>query len=238
MPPKLYRAKLKKIIGFKSGSEKQFKKALTHSSYSYEHRNRGLQSNQRLEFLGDAVLELVVSDIIFTHYPSMPEGKLTKLRATVVCEPSLAKAARELGLGQSLYMGKGEELNGGRNKPSILADAFEAVIGAVYLEMGLAACKELIVKYLGDLIDKAATGRHGRDYKTELQELLQQKSPEPLHYAILKEEGPDHEKYFTAGVYYRKRLMGTGEGHSKKLAEQMAAKDALIHYNNYEGEMG
>lgn len=200
--------------------------ALTHSSYSFERKER-IRNNQRLEFLGDAVLELVISEFLYNTCTSGTEGELTKLRASIVCEPSLARVARNLGLGAALYMGKGEERSGGRERPSILADAFEALLGAVYLDGGLAAAGEFALLQLREVISDVLEGRVERDYKTELQEILQKKSNHPVNYVILKEEGPAHDRFFTAGVVYMGRQMGSGTGHSKKEAEQHAARNAL-----------
>ncbi len=202
--------------------------ALTHSSYTYESRQNGSDNNQRLEFLGDAVLDVVVSDFLFRSYPGRDEGELTKMRAAMVCEPSLARVARELGLGYCLRMGKGEERSGGRERPSILADVFEALLGAVYLDQGLAVAANLALQILAPVIKDILEGRLDRDYKTELQEVVQQRGSEHVQYKILKEEGPDHEKIFTAGVLYKGKLAGTGTGRSKKDAEQQAAKSALL----------
>jgi ribonuclease-3 len=199
--------------------------ALTHGSYAYEHP--GAVSNQRLEFLGDAVLSLVVSDYLYRTFPDKAEGELTRLRAAVVCESSLARVARELGIGQALFMGRGEAHSGGRERPSILADAFEAVLGALYLDQGLAVAAEFALKWLGPEIADVLEGRQEWDYKTELQEFIQKRFPENVSYAILKEEGPDHAKRFTAGVFFQGKCLGRGEGRSKKEAEQQAAREAL-----------
>lgn len=202
--------------------------ALTHGSYTCEHPDA--RHNQRLEFLGDAVLELLVSEVLFHRLPQAPEGELTRLRAAVVCEPSLARAAKDLGLGREMRMGRGEELSGGRQRPSVLADAFEAVLGAVYLDRGLAVARDFVAQHLGGIIDDVMAGRHEPDYKTELQEKLQRFSPDPVTYVILKEEGPPHARTFTAGVLYRGTLIGRGSGRSKKEAEQQAAKAALTQH--------
>jgi ribonuclease-3 len=201
--------------------------ALTHSSYIYENRQNGIENNQRLEFLGDAVLDLAVSDFLFRNYPDSDEGELTKLRAALVCEPSLARTAKSLRLGYCLRMGKGEERSGGRERPSILADAFEALLGAIYLDQGLAKASEMALIFLDPLIKDVLEGRLDSDYKTELQEIVQQLGSEQIQYTILREEGPDHNKIFTAGVLYKGELAGTGSGRSKKEAEQQAAKSAL-----------
>lgn len=200
--------------------------ALTHSSFSYEHKDK-LKNNQRLEFLGDAVLELAVSDYLYKTFPSSMEGELTKLRAAIVCEPSLARVSRELGIGYCLKMGKGEERSGGRFRPSILADAFEALLGAVYLNSGLEVAKDFALSRLREVIRDVLGGRMERDYKTELQEILQKKSNGPVSYLIIKEEGPAHDRTFTATVVHMGRQMGAGTGHSKKEAEQQAARYAL-----------
>ena len=201
--------------------------ALTHSSCAYENQGKGVTHNQRLEFLGDAVLELVISEYLYRTYPERSEGELTKLRAAVVCEPSLAKVAGELTLGYCLRMGRGEERSGGRERPSILADVFESLLGAVYLDQGLETARKLILQQLTPIIQDVIEGRLERDYKTELQENLQKHSPDPLTYVILREEGPDHNKTFTAGVIYRGKEIGCGCGRSKKEAEQQAAKEAI-----------
>lgn len=179
--------------------------------------------------MGDAVLELIISEQLYRMFPDRTEGELTKMRAASVCEPSLAKVARGLDLGRCLRMGRGEERSGGRERPSILADAFEALLGAVYLDQGLEVSREFVLNCLNPIIEDVVAGRLDRDYKTELQETLQQTSPEPLVYKIMDESGPDHDKTFTAGVIYRGCMIGQGSGHSKKEAEQRAAKDAFQH---------
>ncbi|MCD5407581.1 MAG: ribonuclease III [Desulfotomaculum sp.] len=204
-----------------------FYQALTHSSCVHENRKLGVAHNQRLEFLGDAVLELVVSEYLYRTYPERSEGELTKLRAAVVCEAPLAQVAQELMLGDCMQMGRGEERSGGRERPSILADVFEALLGAVYLDQGIATARKLILQQLTPIIQAVLEGRVERDYKTELQEKLQKKSSEPLTYVVLKETGPDHDKVFTAGVIYRQKEIGRGCGRSKKEAEQQAAKEAI-----------
>ncbi|MFZ5650916.1 MAG: ribonuclease III [Bacillota bacterium] len=200
--------------------------ALTHSSFSFEKKDKH-RNNQRLEFLGDAVLELLISQYLFSRFPCHTEGELTKLRAAIVCEPSLARVARNLNIGHCLYMGKGEERSGGRERPSILADAFESILGAIYLDNSLDAAGRFALEQLGEIIADVLEGRVDRDYKTELQEILQKKSGGPVNYIILKEEGPAHDRFFTAGVVCMGRQMGTGTGHSKKEAEQHAARHAL-----------
>lgn len=182
--------------------------------------------NQRLEFLGDAVLGLVVGDYLFSFYPGHPEGDLTKMRAALVCEVSLAERSRTLGLGRYLLVGRGEAISGGRERPSILADAFEAVIGAIYLDAGLETAKDFIVDQLKDAIENLDLENCG-DHKTMLQELVQKYGNEGVSYLILEESGPDHQKNFVAGVKLRERILARGSGHSKKEAEQKAAQAAL-----------
>lgn len=201
------------------------REALTHSSYSFE--NPGSRHNQRLEFLGDAVLEIVISEHLYNLLPRSSEGELTKLRAVIVCEPSLAEAARDIGLGRYLRMGHGEELSGGRDRPSVLADAFEALLGAVYLDLGAECARGFTLRVLDATITNALYGRAEFDFKTRLQELLQKDAFDPPRYVILKEEGPDHRKTFTAAVTYKGKILGTGSGRSKKEAEQIAARRAL-----------
>lgn len=226
---KEYLALFKKRLEINWVDEDLLFQALTHSSFTYESRQNGMENNQRLEFLGDAVLELVVSDYLYRNHPGLDEGSLTKLRAAVVCEASLARAARDLGLGLCLQMGRGEERSGGRERPSILADALEALLGAVYLDQGPNKAGELVLQFLSPVIRDVLEGRLERDYKTELQEFVQQRGGEQVQYVILKEEGPDHHKIFTAGVLYRGKLAGSGTGRSKKDAEQQAAKSALLN---------
>ncbi|HPZ43462.1 MAG TPA: ribonuclease III [Bacillota bacterium] len=228
---------LKKKLKFDWSDEGLLEQALTHSSFTYESRQNGLENNQRLEFLGDAVLELVISDYLYRNHPGFDEGSLTKLRASVVCEASLARAARALGLGPCLLMGKGEERSGGRERPSILADAFEALLGAVYLDQGLDKAAELAIQFLSPVLKDVLEGRLERDYKTELQEYVQQRHGEQVQYVILKEEGPDHHKIFTAGVLYKGKLAGSGTGRSKKDAEQQAAKSALLKQSIQKGNL-
>lgn len=223
----IYIARLQQRLGINWSDPALFYQALTHSSCAHENRHLGLTHNQRLEFLGDAVLELVISEHLYRHFPDSTEGELTKLRAAVVCEPSLAKVSHELALGYCLRMGRGEERSGGRERPSILADAFEALLGAIYMDKGLEVARTVILEQLAPIIEDVVAGRLDKDFKTELQEILQQHSADPVNYVILREEGPDHNKTFTAGVVYRGKEIGRGAGHSKKEAEQRAAKEAL-----------
>jgi ribonuclease-3 len=197
--------------------------SLCHRSWCAE--NPGVSSNERLEFLGDAVLGLVVTDHLFRTYPLMPEGELAKVRASVVNSASLAEVAVELDIGSSLLLGKGEDQSGGREKPSILADATEALIGAVYIDRGWAAAEQTVMSILGERIEVAAAGPGGQDYKTRLQELCARTFDQLPTYS-LRDEGPDHAKAFEAVVVVRGEPRGYGRGRSKKQAEQAAAKEA------------
>jgi ribonuclease-3 len=198
--------------------------ALIHRSYAFE-QNLGI-TNERLEFLGDAVLGIVVTDLAYRRFPDLPEGSLAKLRAAIVNMNSLAEVARELELGSVILLGKGEEMSGGRDKPSILADALEAVLGSVYLDLGLDVAGELIERLFWPRIQAYARGEGDRDYKTILQELSSQDLRALPEYQ-LQDEGPDHEKEFTATVYLAGEPWGTGRGRSKKEAEQRAAREAF-----------
>ena len=198
-------------------------RAMAHRSWCAE--TAGESPNERLEFLGDAVLGLVVTDHIYRTYPDLPEGELAKVRASVVNSASLAELALELGLGDALLLGKGEDQSGGREKPSILADAMEAVIGAVYIDGGWDPAADLVMRLLGERIAEAAVGPGGQDYKTRLQELGARRFDELPRYEVL-DEGPDHAKRFYATVHLGDQARGTGEGRSKKQAEQAAARVA------------
>lgn len=201
-------------------------RALAHRSWCAE--TPGMPSNERLEFLGDAVLGLVVTDHVFRTYPHLPEGELAKVRATVVSAAALAEVAAELELGEAILLGKGEAQSGGREKPSILADALEAVIGATYLDGGWGAAAELVLDLLGARIAEAALGPGGQDYKTRLQELAARRFDGLPAYEV-DDEGPDHAKRFVATVRVAGSRRGRGEGRSKKQAEQAAARDAWHH---------
>ena len=198
--------------------------ALTHSSCANESQGK-LQSNERLEFLGDSILGMVVADHLYRNHPDLPEGELTRTRAALVCEESLVEVATELNLGRYLRLGKGEEAGGGRKRPSIQADAVEAVLAAVYLDGGIGSARKIIQRYI---LCREVEGLHSsRDYKTALQELVQRESGRVLKYRLTGEEGPDHDKRFFVEVDLNGAPVGTGKGHSKKEAEQMAAKAAI-----------
>lgn len=198
--------------------------ALTHPSFSQE-KNYAV-NNQRLEFLGDAVLNMIVAEYLYNHFGEKPEGELTKIRARVVCEKALLNVATAMRLGDYLLLGRGEEMSGGRKRRSILADAVEAVIGAVYLDQGYEAATSFVLSHLQEYVDETAQGDY-QDYKSRLQELVQGKNKQNVTYQIIKECGPAHAKVFEAGVYYRDQLLAAGQGRSKKEAEQNAAEKVL-----------
>ena len=198
--------------------------ALTHPTYVFEHRG-SRQHNQRLEFLGDAVLGMIVAEYLFKRYPNSPEGELTKLRASLVCENTLADNASRLKLGRYLLLGRGEEMSGGRHRASILADAYEALVGAVYLDSSLETARKVVEKDIEVHIERKDIWVH-KDYKTVLQELVQKHHNENVTYSILSESGPDHDKRFVAGVSFKGKLLAQGKGRSKKEAEQEAARQA------------
>jgi ribonuclease III len=201
--------------------------ALTHRSYVNEHPGDGLEDNERLEFLGDAVIDLAVSHRLMERFPAAREGELSKMRASVVDEPGLAALARAFDLGPLLRLGRGEELTGGREKPSLLADAMEAVVAAVYLEGGLGAVQAVIDRYLEEAFDRAGAGTLDRDYKTQLQELAQSRFRLAPRYRVVAELGPDHAKTFEVEVELRGEVVGRATGRSKKDAEQAAARLAI-----------
>ena len=198
--------------------------ALTHSSYANEHRSEGLTSNERLEFLGDSVLGMVVADHLYRTHPDMPEGELTRTRAALVCEGSLHEIAKELDLGEYLRLGRGEDAGGGRHRPSILADAVESLLAAVYLDGGIEPVRTIIQKLI---LDREVERAVDRDYKTALQELVQRKPGSVITYQLIRESGPDHCRLFEMEVSIGGVPAGQGEGRTKKEAEQMAAKTAI-----------
>lgn len=216
---------LEKILGYTFRNKSLLLNALTHSSYANEARN-GITSNERLEFLGDSVLSIVVSNYLFEHYQHLPEGHLTKVRSSLVCENSLYEFAKTIDLGDYIMLGKGEENTGGRKRPSILADAFEAVIAAVYLDGGIENASKYVLSFIPkDLSLKKAVSNN--DYKTILQEVIQKNPEEKVEYFLKSAVGPDHDKTFTIQVKLNSNVIGEGTGHSKKQAEQAAAKEAL-----------
>lgn len=205
--------------------------ALTHTSYANESRHLGSLHNERLEFLGDAVLDLVTSEYLYLHFPKLPEGELTKARAILVCEQTLAKKASALKIGQYLLLGKGEALSGGRERLSILADTFESILGALYLDQGFVKVAELILRLFREDLEQIERGEYVKDYKTLLQEVVQKSADSKISYEVLSESGPDHDKVFRVAVYVNNQQRGTGSGKSKKEAEQQAAREALTYFN-------
>lgn len=214
-----------KKLNFENPQSQLVCTALTHPSYTFENPASGLENNQRLEFLGDAVLDFVIGEYLYLNYPERPEGELTKMRAAVVNETTLARKAKSIDLGLALFLGKGEQSSGGRERPSILADALEAVIGAIYLQYGFEKVRKFILEMLVPEIKELDEGNYG-DFKTMLQEKAQREENDVL-YKILDESGPDHDKLFTAGVYVSGQFQGSGKGKTKKEAEQNAARLAL-----------
>ncbi|MBA2874023.1 ribonuclease III [Thermaerobacillus caldiproteolyticus] len=217
---------LQENIGIFFTNEKLLVQAFTHSSYVNEHRKRPHEDNERLEFLGDAVLELTISQYLFKKFPHMSEGELTKLRAAIVCEPSLVKFANALSFGELVLLGKGEELTGGRTRPALLADVFEAFIGALYLDQGMDAVIRFLEQTIFPKINEGAFS-HVMDYKSQLQELVQRDGSGVIEYKILQEKGPAHNKEFVSCVSLNGKELGIGVGKSKKEAEQQAAQMAL-----------
>ena len=216
---------LEKNLNYQFNNKELLLNALTHSSYANEAR-RGITSNERLEFLGDSVLSVIVADYLYKNFSSLPEGELTKLRASLVCEKSLCSFSRELEIGKFLRLGKGEEKNGGKERDSILADAFEAVLAAMYLDGGMEVARKHVMRFILDEL-KHTDDEVFKDYKTALQEIIQRNPEESVSYFLTDEKGPDHDKIFTVEVRLNSNVIGTGKGKSKKQAEQMAAKQAL-----------
>lgn len=213
------------IIGYWFKNRDLLFEALSHSSFANESKHR-FRSNERLEFLGDSVLSIVVSDYIFERYTDIPEGELTKTRAILVCEKALHHFGEQINLGSYIMLGKGEELAGGRERPSIIADAFEAVIAAIYLDGGMEPAKKHILRFMPDDV-RGAVAKAYDDYKTILQEIIQKNPEEHVEYRLARESGPDHNKLFTVQVMLNSNVIGEGAAHSKKSAEQLAAKEAL-----------
>ena len=215
---------LEKNIGYTFKNKELLKKALTHTSYAYEH---GIESNEKLEFLGDSILEFISSTYLFANYSKLKEGEMTKVRATVVCEKSLYKVAKMHNFSDFLYLGKSERQSGGENRPAILADSVEAVIAAIYLDGGIEKAQKFIIENLKEEIEIASKNVGQKDYKTVLQEKLQKHGEVEIKYTILREIGPDHDKIFEAQVECNNKKLATGIGKSKKQAEMEAAKEAL-----------
>ena len=216
---------LETAIGYQFQNISLLQNALTHSSYANERWHNSLLSNERLEFLGDSVLGMLVAEYLFRSFPNRPEGELTRMRADMVCEKTLAGAANRIGLGEHLLLGHGEEQGGGRSRESILADAMESVIAASFLDGGIEAALGIVRKFI--LVEVPVTRLHNADYKTQLQELVQQKKNQSLSYALVGESGPDHDKQFAVEVSLNGTVVGSGIGRSKKRAEQDAARTAI-----------
>lgn len=217
---------LQKSLGYEFKNIRLLEEAVTHSSYANEQHNKNIHHNERLEFLGDAVLSIVVSDYIFKNCPKLPEGQLTKLRAYLVCEKALFSFAKKINLGSYIKFSHGEKRNGGDKRPSILADAFEAVIAAIYLDGGLESATKFIYQFVLPEIENY-DDQSQTDYKTQLQELIQQNPNEHIEYEVVDELGPDHDKHFKVEVRIDNNVVGRGGGRSKKEAEQQAAREAL-----------
>ena len=216
---------LEEAIGYRFGNISLLRNALTHSSYANERWHNSLMSNERLEFLGDSVLGMVVAEYLYRTFPDRPEGELTRMRADMVCEKTLAAVAGTIGLGKHLLLDNGEEQGGGRTRDSILADAVESVIAACFLDGGMEAARQFIQKFI--LVEVPVTKLHNVDYKTSLQELVQQKKNQVLTYTLVGESGPDHDKRFEVELKLNGQVVGVGSGSSKKRAEQDAARVAL-----------
>ena len=212
-------------IGYTFKNKKYLNTSLTHSSYANESKG-SVKSNERLEFLGDAVLSIIVSDYIFKNCPSMPEGELTKIRASLVCEKSLKEFSKQLDLGKHLMLSHGEKRSNGAQRPSILADAFEALLAAIYLDSDMETARNFVLRFIIPIINNPKP-KLFKDYKTELQEIIQRNPQEKLEYVLIKETGPDHNKHFVVEVHLNSNVIGKGGGKSKKEAEQQAARLAL-----------
>ena len=216
---------LEEAIGYKFHNIALLQNALTHSSYANERWHNSLMSNERLEFLGDSILGMVVAEFLYRNFPDRPEGELTRMRADMVCEKTLASVANRIDLGRHLLLGNGEEQGGGRSRNSILADAVESVIAASFLDGGMEAARQFIQQFI--LVEVPVTKLHNVDYKTALQELVQQKKTQVLSYTLVGESGPDHDKRFDVEVKLNGKVVGIGSGSSKKRAEQMSARAAI-----------
>lgn len=222
-------AGLEKTIGYIFKNRKLLHTALTHSSYSNEKRAHGDKEscNERLEFLGDSVLSLIVSDYIFSVYPDMPEGELSKVRAGTICEKALAEFARNIKLGDYLFLGRGEELTNGRKRPSILADAFEALLASIYLDGSIEDVKRFLLPFVKREIKSILESGHTADYKSILQQIVQQEKGELLEYVLVEESGPAHKRIFTVEARLNNNVVGVGTAGNKREAEQIAAREAL-----------
>ncbi len=215
---------LESEIGYKFNNKEYLMEALTHSSFANE-RHKNIKCNERMEFLGDAVLSIISAEFLYEKYPDMPEGELSKLRSSLVCTDSLSGFARQISLGSYLFLGKGEINTGGADRPSILENAFEALIAAIYLDGGMDNAKKFVLSFLSKAVENHTI--KFKDYKTILQEIVQQNPDENVNYVLVGESGPDHDKTFEIEVHLNSNVIGRGKGRSKKSAEQAAAKEAL-----------
>ena len=218
-----------KIVGYTFKDKTLLIKALSHSSFSNELKSKNIENecNERLEFFGDSILSFTVSEYLYTSYPTLPEGELSKVRAGTVCEKALAAFAREIELGNYLLLGHGEDNQNGRSRPSILADAFEALLGAIYIDGGIEPVKKFLLPFASEEIAQIIARGNTKDYKTMLQQFVQQEQGDVLEYRIVGESGPAHDKIFEAEASLNNNVIGHGSGKSKREAEQMAAKEAL-----------
>ncbi|KGX83432.1 ribonuclease III [Pontibacillus marinus] len=226
-------SKFQEQIGIVFNNESLLEQAFTHSSYVNEHRTKEYDDNERLEFLGDAVLELAISQYLYRKHPDMSEGELTKFRASIVCEASLVRFANDLNFSELIYLGKGEEMTGGRERPALLADVFEAFIGALYLDRDFQTVIRFLEEFVYPKIKKGAFS-HAMDYKSQLQEVVQREKNGVIEYEIVEEKGPAHNREFVAHVFIQGDRAGIGLGRTKKEAEQSAAKEALDEFDTAE----
>lgn len=225
--PVMQLEEFEKKIDYTFKNKENLINALTHSSFANEFKNEKYKSNERLEFLGDSVLNFVISNLIYEKHSNLSEGEMTKVRATIVCEASLVKCSNKIEIGKYLLLGKGEESSGGRTRPSMLSDAFEALIGAIYIDRGIEYARKFIMNTMEQVIADSVKGSLFMDYKTLLQEVVQKTGDQKITYEIIDEKGPDHNKTFISCVKIDDKVVGTGMGKSKKEAEQNAAKAAL-----------
>ena len=225
---------LENTIGYRFKNTETINLALTHSSYANELKTKHSHScdNERMEFLGDSVLSLVTSEFLFLNYPDMPEGEMSKVRAAAVCEKALDEFSAKISLGSYLYLGHGEELSGGRTRPSILADAFEALLAAIFIDGGLECVKVFLLPFISSKIQTIIAEGSAKDYKTMLQQIVQQEQGEILQYITVSESGPSHMRVFEVDAMLNSNVIGHGSGTSKREAEQMAAKEALTFFGD------
>lgn len=224
---------LQEKIGYHFRDIELLKIALTHTSYANEHKKKMVKHNERLEFLGDSVLSLIITTYLFKNLSNITEGELSRIRSTIVCENSLKTSGDEFDLSQYIYMGKGEEQTGGRGRSSIVSDAMEALIASIYLDSGYENAENFVLSQMKYIIDKAIEGKLFTDYKTQYQEMIQKKSNSKIEYIVISEDGPDHQKTFTVSLMLNDKNVTIGKGRSKKTAEQNAAELALEKTNEF-----